>query len=615
MELDSTTSIIDLEKGFETIWLSLQKYPQKQIYHNLIQIHDQVKYKFNILPKDSNLKAPLGQIKKDIQKKIEILNTYIESDYLFTKTPKPISINDLENPKNISSILYNIEQKLQTNQEVEKSIEILYTIFEKHNSYKDQIANMIKRQQETIQYYLSTLLLKKTSTSKTDFIKIKTLIEYSLTGQSTLHPYTLIRKMIFEQKDVDLLTNLLKQNPMYINIKTYDQQYLLDLLVDIYINQLLNQKYQFQKQIIETFLNIAGLSMEISLKYQLLQKIKDTLETYPNKTVVKTNLTQLKQSIETILTIKEIPIENTFCLQETSKKSQRKFEDRLNKPIITIDSEHTQYYENAIFCEQQDHTYLISVYVSDILDCLTEPLVLQKNELRHQTYKNKQTRLPKYILKENKTRFAIAFEIQTDEKLNVLDIQVKRTRVCIKKNYTINQVTDILNEKNSQNEDFYLLQKMNNLARLMYKKRNPNKKLKPYIQFISEIQREFNFFVNQTLAKDAYQKQITLLYKNKLPYNTNSLYQILTENNQFFNEVQGLIEKGVITNYSTIYRGEKQGEIYTPITSPTRNLICLLNQLLVIRGYIEKGSIEEDKSIQKVLTLLNHIQISNQKQY
>ena len=149
----------------------------------------------------------------------------------------------------------------------------------------------------------------------------------------------------------------------------------------------------------------------------------------------------------------------------------------------------------------------------------------------------------------------------------------------------------------------------------MYKKRNPNKKLKPYIQFISEIQREFTFFVNQTLAKDAYQKQITLLYKNKLPYNTNSLYQILTENNQFFNEVQGLIEKGVITNYSTIYRGEKQGEIYTPITSPTRNLICLLNQLLVIRGYIEKGSIEEDKSIQKVLTLLNHIQISNQKQY
>ena len=146
---------------------------------------------------------------------------------------------------------------------------------------------------------------------------------------------------------------------------------------------------------------------------------------------------------------------------------------------------------------------------------------------------------------------------------------------------------------------------------MLYRKRNPKGYLKKYMDFIPEIQREFTYFANRYVAADSAKKNLNLIYKNQLPKNSRSLYEILDE----FYSVSDGIEKiteltssDKISNYSTISRGNDlfDGGEYTQVTSPTRDLPSLLNQILIINNYIDNQYIKDEQKLEKTLMLVNH---------
>ena len=48
------------------------------------------------------------------------------------------------------------------------------------------------------------------------------------------------------------------------------------------------------------------------------------------------------------------------------------------------------------------------------------------------------------------------------------------------------------------------------------------------------------------------------------------------------------------------------GGEYTQVTSPTRDLPSLLNQILIINNYIDNQYIKDEQKLEKTLMLVNH---------
>ena len=442
---------------------------------------------------------------------------------------------------------------------------------------------------------------------------LKRLIKDNQNTNSENKSYRLFHTILFEEKNLSILKRMLSLEPRFINVKNYNGDYLLENLLDLYINQIMNNKYYYLENVFDIYLKYAGMYMTQELKYNLINQIRDTKESYSEQENLQNVLTQVSQKIESIILLENLSVseEEVYTHKKNNIKSHS-FKNMLNRTIITIDQNDAKFFENAISCEQlKDGTIEIGVYVSDIVDCLNQDLVIGSKDLKHREYKVEINRYKKYILKEKKVKLALAFTFKLDEELNIISFDVERARIKVKKNLTLDEATQILEDGDSQEKLFYVLQRMNNIARMLYRKRNPKGYLKKYMDFIPEIQREFTYFANRYVATDSVKKDFHLIYKNQLPKNSRSLYEILEEFYSISDGIEKITELSLadkISNYSTISRGNDlfDGGEYTQVTSPTRDLPSLLNQILIINNYIDNQYIKDEQKLEKTLMLVNH---------
>lgn len=445
---------------------------------------------------------------------------------------------------------------------------------------------------------------------------LKLLINDKEITRTNNDTYQLFYNIIFKEKNLSSLKKLLSMDPKFVNIRNYNGTYLLENILDLLINQIINDKYYFLENVFLIFLKYVGIYMTPELRNNLIRKIKDTIEAYEEQYNLDCILSNLHNKLENVILLEDIKVgKEEVYTHEKNKESYKKFNNLLNRTIITIDQKDTKYYENAISCDVlKGGNYQIGIYVSDVVDCLNQDLIIDSSDLHHKEYKTATNRYTKHILKEGKVKFAIAFTFITDEELNIIDFQIERARIRVKKNYTIEEATEVLDEGDSEDKQFYILQRMNNVARIMYRKRNPKNYLKKYMEFIPEIQREFTFFLNRYIAKDAATNDLPLIFKNQLPKESSNLLENLENEcspSERIEKFIQIISSDKMSSYSTINRGNDyfNGEEYTQVTSPTRELASLLNQILIINNYIDKEYInkEQKDDLTKTLMLINRI--------
>ena len=486
----------------------------------------------------------------------------------------------------------------------------------KEESFKERLNSILNQYSYIFENYFDIYIVNmnvpKNKQEVLDDLK-KLIKKQEITNESN-NSYQLFYTIIFKEKDLSSLKRLLSMDPKFINIKNYDNTYLLENILDLLINQIMNDKYYFLENVFLVFLKYSGIYMKQDLRNNLVRKINDTRDSYKEQYNLDCILSNLLCKLDNITLLNDLKIgEEEIYTHKKQKASYKMFNNLLNRTIITIDQKDTKYFENAISCDAlKDGRYMIGVYVSDVVDCLNEDLIIENSDLQHKEYKTSLNRYTKHILKQGKVKFAIAFTFITDEELNIIDFNVERARIRVKKNYTFDEATQVLDQGDTEDKLFYVLQRINNVARMMYRKRNPKGYLKKYMEFIPEIQREFTFFANRNVAKDATNNDLLLIYKNQLPKESVNLFEYLESAcnpAERIEKITEVISSDKTSSYSTINRGNAyfNGEEYTQVTSPTRELASLLNQILIINNYIDKEyiDIEEKDKLEKTLMLVN----------
>lgn len=600
--------------------LNTLSYAEANTYKHMIC--DSLKYLGMTIDKDNvEVKKKIKQLQY-IWKNISLENkiSINEVSATYKMEIKKIMIETKLDKKEAHIIWLNsIEDKIINcnNQELETIIEKL---LEAKNNFKDSdfqinLSIFLNKYVYLFEnYFESHIINMNIPKSKQEILnKLKELIQNRQMDNSS-KTYQLFCTIIFKEKNLCSLQNLLSLDPKFINIRDQEGKYLLETIINLLINSHNKEEQYFFKNVLLMFFKYAGIYMNQELKNNIDRILDDAKRNISDENSLDCILSNLNNKLDSILLLNELKVtKESVYIHEKNKTSYKLFKNMLNRNIITIDQKNTKYFENAISCDQlKNGNYQIGIYVSDIVDCLQEDLIIESNDLRHKEFKMERNRYKKNILKERKQRNVLAFTFIVDDNLNVIKFSVDRARIRVKKNYTYEDVIQILDDADSENKQFYVLQRMNNIARKMYRKRNPNGYLKKYMDFIPEIQREFTLFLNHYVAKDASKQDMPLIFKNNVPRNSDLHEQLknVSQTSDYIEQITKTIYSDKVPNYSTIDRGNSYfgGESYTQLTCPTRELVSLLNQILVIYNYIDSEYIseEQEQNFQKTLMLLNH---------
>lgn len=603
--------------------LSVLNSTNQQVYINMIR--DALKYQNSCIAKNNiDEKAKI----KELQTIWKDVNVVVENDIsiVFNNYKEQIKniINFFGTDKEEASLIWirSIDEQLPrlALEELEKVILDLLEAKKEidYQPFKEELKRVIIKNMYIFENYFDIYMMHMEipKDKKNILESLKNLIENNeKVEENDNKSYRLFHTMLFEEKDLSALKRVLSLEPRFINVKNYDGRYFLESLLDLYINQIMNDKYYFLENTFDIYFKYAGIYMDQDLKNRLINQIKETKESYSDEYNLDCILSNLLQKLDNIILLDTLKTnEKEVYIHKKNNPGYHSFKNMLNRNIITIDQNDTKFFENAISCDLLSNgNYQLGIYVSDIVDCLNQDLTIENNDLKHKEFKTDVNRYKKYILKERKVKLALAFTFVLDEELEVLDFKIERARIRVKKNLTIDDATKILDEGDSDSKIFYILQRMNNVARKLYRKRNPKGHLKRYMDFIPEIQREFTYFVNRYVAALSEKENMPLIYKNQIPRNSKNLYELLEDIYSMSDRIEKIMEiaeSDRVANYSTINRGNDlfDGNEYTQITSPTRDLPSLLNQILIINNYIDNEYISEaqKQDLEKTLMLVNH---------
>lgn len=292
--------------------------------------------------------------------------------------------------------------------------------------------------------------------------------------------------------------------------------------------------------------------------------------------------------------------------------------DMTDRYIFTIDGLGAVYLDDAIsFDVLPNHNYRIGLYIADISD-----IVIPNSIIDSYAYNMGETiylgnsipMLPAEIYKcsslnKNKTTLVHAYEIEINDSYEIVNLSVKKAKICVKDNFTYSKIDDlIINGKdefsdNLRKLDEYTTFLLNNNSRKKYylefkKMIDPSKKLRieygnnPSNRIISEIKTSINSY----LAKQALKSNIPFIYRNNL-YNKYSLDDTMKEllcDNLFAN-AKSIIESSYSSSF---YSNECMGhyglnlDAYAHATTPLRNYSSVFNQRMVSHYMIDDNEID-----------------------
>lgn len=467
------------------------------------------------------------------------------------------------------------------------------------------------------------------------------------------------RYIIYELKNYNYLYELLKTFPKYIMSQNEKGQYLVEELIDKYIEIALSKEYNpdiiYYEKVIKLFIDNPKFTPNADFEINLLKKIKVNMT---NVQKSELNEEEKERSYfflnELIGDIKKKDV-NKKTLNDVAFKydikqntnidfssdmiqnvilDKNKFLDLRNLHTITIDGQGTSLYDDACSIQKLENgTYLLSVFVTDVASfvpraSLIDNMAYEKSETIYMPQKVI-TMLPPGLtktltLKENEDRAALGHFFILDKDMNCLDFRVQKCLINVNKNYNYSEVANAITSSKNYDE-MEMINHMADIAvklhstegnRETYRALKQLKKASVYDPSIgSLIIMEFMTLTNYYIADYFSQhKELPFIYRINTGSYGEDVKKKITELSGSDIDIKKLKQTYSAMCPPSIYSTENLGhrglnlKSYCHSTNPLRNYASLECQRLIIEHMINDNSnIDLEKQWSYIKNLCNYM--------
>jgi len=460
------------------------------------------------------------------------------------------------------------------------------------------------------------------------------------------------KSIIFDIRDINLCIELFKTFPNVINEKD-DNNYLINQIIDKYINILLNNNSNYILNYYDTVLNslfsICSEKMDFYLKEQIIDKLtKIKNETHDNKirtflkrTIVNIDNTYIFETIEDISSIYNIDFnEPEFSINPIIN---HEYPTQSDKYVVTIDRRFTKIRDDAFSVTKlKNGNYLLEIYASNVSSYIPLGDVLDKRARKIGktlwtslgTINMFPEELSKNVLSLNinEEKRCLAYCFEFTKNLELVDFDIKR--VLVKPN--INLDFDDINNDTITGFNNYELSKTLDLAMMFLDLNDYNnpvmneyhalKTIRRQILNINNKNRElennnnnngekliniFKLLIGNHVSSFIYNKNLPFIYRvnnAKLDNETKELknkYIDLNSDDKILHVINSSLGKSY---YSTENLGHKGLGLncYSNVTTSIRNYISLVDERLICK-YLIDNNIKSEKELSIIQKYLERL--------
>lgn len=447
-------------------------------------------------------------------------------------------------------------------------------------------------------------------------------------------------RIMVEVENYKVYENLFNDDKDLINIINSDGYSLLDGIIDNCLKAIKSsnddKKINYYKQMLKLLLkhdsNRFSAEFRLSLVDELEQlfiKINNSnLNIFEKKYRIKNihelieilsiNYKALKECENLYSAMEKYGISHTYdseylkLCSEIKKDDSHQYQDHTDKFVFTLDKSNTFIFEDAICIEKvSDYTklYFYTPLVADYIDSkskINKYLEMQSSSIYCKNLKKHI--IPTDISKKNFSfdegvkKGAFTVEITLDRDYKVVDTNVYRSLISVKKNYLYN-LKDI--SSNSYPE-------LNDLISVA-------KKLSSFVnrgncETVVNALEVFNLFCKKVIINKASSLNFPLIYKETTKqYLIDKLYNISDEMNLNNNDyVRRIIEIIKLQKYKNkVYTLKEMDNI--PLTNPAREYASLLNQRILLQELVDRDIKCYYKDLESIIETLNNQEIKNKQ--
>lgn len=449
--------------------------------------------------------------------------------------------------------------------------------------------------------------------------------------------YNILKVIIFEEKNLDILKNLFDEIPALstfeeniLIVKKVFKKYIIHL-TDDYI------KAKYYKDVLEYLLKVKKINIPKEYKYEMIEQIKNKKCEIKNLDIdeeLKSDSLLLISSFLSNLSIKKKSIkeldlsnlkEKYGITSEFNKQilhdadniipyTNKSYIDVRDKFTISIDCKNTRSIDDAFSFEKTDNGYILEVYISDV-----DAYIKMNSNFDREAYnRTNSIILPKnyismfpprladitFSLIQGQTRYAVCHRFEFSSNMDFINYNIYNAIINVNKNYNYDQVDKILNDnKNSVYKEYFFNvlefdEKLNDsyifnseYYDIKQIKRSINSELisskQSQISSISsKIIRDFMVLTNYFEARLFNEMQLPFLYSvNKSTNNKQIINQIKlsAEKTENISTILKMIKENFSSSYYSTTNEGHQGlgmEFYCKATNPIRNYASLTIQRL-----------------------------------
>lgn len=420
---------------------------------------------------------------------------------------------------------------------------------------------------------------------------------------------------IFFQRDLEHVKQEIEKQPLLLLGMVQDES-LIQTITKAYLSCLntpVQKEYLYYHEIMKTILNHTSIYPDI--QEQILTVYEEELE-HVKKMQHPVNLEYRFRKLGSLMSDMK---HGKFLAQDQVLyhflPGEKTYEDEY---IFTIDDEKTNLREDAISIREKDGDLYVNLYVVDVPDIFKQQhsLLNQAKEKWYQGEKeiiSKKNKRELFSLNANGTeKKVVVYELKFSKEKNyqLTDLKIGRGSVHIQKNYSYDQVSEML--KNKKNEKVKSWKKFYDIMSFYHKEnRHKNKyhlvkELSYFLKTGSHYQNdrekgnsylmisELKILVNFYQSRLCFINQIPLMYRlNDFDVSEEEIEYIKRCCNSLEEPeyIMNLLEMLPLFSY---YRTENTGHkglglsSYAHCTTPARNYFAYLNQQILVSIILEK---------------------------
>ena len=457
-----------------------------------------------------------------------------------------------------------------------------------------------------------------------------------------------IKHLVFNVKKYEYLEEIFTTYPQLISLKIDHDKYMVDEVITEYLNVIhkkdSNSDIVYYQKVIKLMLSSNKFSISKTYQGFLIKRLEAEKELLQYKHVSKKSMESQKFFMDEIISLirnstvvasdnKAFNVNYKYNIHVGFPKKVRdevdeikedinlireygSYYDYTDKKVLTIDCDEASIFDDAFSYEiLKNGNTLLNIYISDVSRFVKDNTFINKTafEKASTIYLPEQslTMLPEYLndevcsLEENKFKYALSYEFEFSENLDLVNFDIKRVVIKPIKNYTydslnyyINNVKDKreleyfeslfefvskLKQKNIYNKNYHTIKNINK-QRLTYNVSNCN---------YGDIIQHFLIFTNYMISERMKNMNGIYIYRNNISSINDSMLKDLSievndENNISY--ILDKLSKMYVPSYYSIKNEGHTGlklDSYGHNTSPIRRYVDLENQRLIKKQLID----------------------------